>query len=207
MAVLKIRVGAFILYPESVPSDWQEIIHSWHLPVLVSPLHDSDVDDNGELKKPHYHVLFWFDGPTTMSSVLEMVSPLGITYVEKVRAKSVYERYLCHLDDPDKFQYPIAGIQSFGGAVPSFLIESEFHDGFTALTRLIEDEGILLYADLARLIAFEYPESSDVLNRYSSHFNNYCRSRFDAVRFSDKMVKKPDNLSYVNFRVHFENRA
>lgn len=201
MAV-KARLWAFLLYPESMPGNWKDILAGAHIPVLVSPLHDSDVDDNGEIKKPHYHVLTIFDGPIPEMQLLDVLGDLNVKHVEKVISRMSYERYLCHLDNPEKYQYPIAEIQCFGGAVPKFCIDADFRDGFIAVTRIIEQQGFTVYADLSRYIAFECPEFIHVLDRYSSHFNNVCRSRFDCLHYNGF---KTDNLSYVKYRAVFSD--
>lgn len=57
MKVVKGRNWAFLVYPESLPSNWEDIITETGLPMAFSPLHDKDVNPNGEEKKPHYHVI------------------------------------------------------------------------------------------------------------------------------------------------------
>ena len=50
------RSWAFVMYPDSMPDNWEEIISSTGLPMAISPLHDKDINPTGEIKKPHYHV-------------------------------------------------------------------------------------------------------------------------------------------------------
>ncbi|MCQ5072057.1 Rep family protein, partial [Adlercreutzia sp. DFI.6.23] len=38
--------------PRRVPTPWREIINGWLVDCLVSPLHDSDVNEDGTPKKP-----------------------------------------------------------------------------------------------------------------------------------------------------------
>lgn len=45
------RVWAFELYPDSAPENWREIISGWHVPVVVSPLHEFDLNPDGTTKK------------------------------------------------------------------------------------------------------------------------------------------------------------
>lgn len=51
------RNFATVVYPESAPEDWINKLEELHVAVLVSPLHDKDINPSGEPKKPHYHVL------------------------------------------------------------------------------------------------------------------------------------------------------
>ena len=56
------RSYAGVIYPESMPDDWDEYLTSLHIKILLSPLHDKDLNPDHELKKSHYHILAMFDG-------------------------------------------------------------------------------------------------------------------------------------------------
>lgn len=112
----KSRNFATVVYPESAPDDWLKILENTRVKSFVSPLHDSDVNPDGEIKKPHFHVLLVFDGPVTEeygSSVLKSFGGVGRETVNSVRG---YARYLCHLDDPSKAQYREQDVIAFNGA-------------------------------------------------------------------------------------------
>lgn len=51
---LKKRHWLYIVYPESAPSDWMEMLKQSGLQFAVSPLHDQDLDVAGNKKKPHW---------------------------------------------------------------------------------------------------------------------------------------------------------
>lgn len=119
----KTRAWTFLLYPESAPANWVQLLRETHLGAIVSPLHDKDVwqdttDEHieGELKKPHYHCMILFDGPARATQALQVLEPLGIKYVQPVASVRTLTRYFAHLDDADKAQYDVADIQSFNGA-------------------------------------------------------------------------------------------
>lgn len=80
-------------------------------------LHDSDTLDTGEVKKPHYHVVFTFPNPRYLSSVAD---DLGIpeNYVERCLKLNSALRYLIHADNPDKYQY---SLECVGGTLKSKL--------------------------------------------------------------------------------------
>lgn len=74
-------------------------------------LHDRDITDSGELKKPHYHIIISFDNARTLSAVqkeLDMIEPNLINAVKSLQA---YVRYLIHLDTPNKEPYEIDEIK------------------------------------------------------------------------------------------------
>lgn len=116
------KLWIFILYPESLPSDWLNILKGFCVPLCLSPLHDSDVyEDNteshsrGEKKKPHYHGIFCFDSKTTFSRVKEMLDLLNAPIPVVCKSLNASIRYLIHFDNPEKAQYSKDSIQVFYG--------------------------------------------------------------------------------------------
>lgn len=116
MSELRKRNYATILYEESVPNDFIEIITSWHVPALLSPYHDKDKNPHGENKKPHWHLMIMFDGLKTKEqaqNLFSLVNGVGCEVIESIRG---YARYLCHLDNPEKHEYSTEDIIQFAGA-------------------------------------------------------------------------------------------
>lgn len=112
----RVRNYATIVYQESAPDKWLDIIDELHIPIFVSPLHDKDINKDGEYKKPHWHVLLMFAGKKAESSVRTIVESFGGVGLEKIHDLKAYARYLCHLDDDDKAQYSPDDVKAFGGA-------------------------------------------------------------------------------------------
>lgn len=111
-----------IVYPdcENTPENWMEVLSDFHIPMFISPLHDSDVNPDGKLKKPHYHVIICFEGVKTpaqarevFASVAAVPPPDGRFAVQSLRGMA---RYLCHLDNPEKAQYSQADVRCLCGA-------------------------------------------------------------------------------------------
>lgn len=97
---------AFITYPESLPDNWLSILRDLHVMGAISPLHNSDVDDFGVLKKEHYHNVLKFPSKKSLQQVYSIVRKLGCNVPpEPVESFEGYLRYLIHADDPDKAQY------------------------------------------------------------------------------------------------------
>lgn len=71
MAKEKSRYFTFLLYPESIPSDWELKLETLGVPIAVSPLHDKDKSnvEGQKYKKPHYHVIYIAKNPVTADSV------------------------------------------------------------------------------------------------------------------------------------------
>lgn len=110
------RNFATIMYLDSAPENWQQIISDWMIPVFVSPYHDQDINPDGTQKEPHYHVMVMFDSVKTVSQAKELFSQINGRGVEVLNSTRSYARYLCHLDHMDKAQYKPEDVISFCGA-------------------------------------------------------------------------------------------
>lgn len=110
------RNFATVVYPDSAPDGWQEILSEQFIPAFISPLHDKDINPNGEPKKAHYHVILMFDSVKTIEQAKEVFNLIGGVGCEKVNSMRGYARYLCHLDNPDKAQYNQSDVRSMCGA-------------------------------------------------------------------------------------------
>lgn len=110
------RNFATVIYPESAPENWQDILAEQKVPAFISPLHDSDKNPFGEDKKPHYHVVVMYEGVKTMEQAEDLFNQIGGVGNEKVQSIRGYARYLCHLDNPEKYQYNQEDVRCLGGA-------------------------------------------------------------------------------------------
>ena len=145
----RFRNFATIVYPESVPKDWFDKLSEFKVPAYISPLHDKDVEitadsDTGEaktiLKKPHYHVLFFYEGKKSVDQVKDDFSQCfgqGYSGCEVIKSRRAQARYLCHLDNPDKYQYPISEVLSFGG-LDYFAEISTSSDRYMTIAEMID---------------------------------------------------------------------
>lgn len=116
--VAKTRGYACVIYTDSAPEDWKERLIETHIPALISPYHDKDVNADGSPKKPHYHVMIVFDGPRTPEQAERILTQIGAANGEVKALNSItgYARYLCHLDNPDKYQYNQDEVVALAGA-------------------------------------------------------------------------------------------
>ncbi|GAB7390846.1 hypothetical protein LGFR6_14690 [Lactococcus garvieae] len=66
---------AFLLYKESAPKDYLEVLKEFHIPFILSPWHDKDVNrETGEFKKAHKHGALFFDSLKSYSQVSELLT-------------------------------------------------------------------------------------------------------------------------------------
>lgn len=99
------RSWTFPLYPESAPENWREILDGYHVPWVESPLHDKDINPDGELKKAHWHIVLFFDGKKSFEQIKEITDALNAPIPQKTANAKGLVRYLIHMDNPEKYQY------------------------------------------------------------------------------------------------------
>lgn len=130
------RNFATVVYPESAPADWQDILARQCIPAFISPLHDKDVNPTGEPKKPHFHVVIMFEGKKSIPQVKDVFDAIGGVGVEVVKSLRGYARYLCHLDNPEKAQYEPSDVRciasdyigTIGLAIDKYVAIGEMQD-------------------------------------------------------------------------------
>lgn len=176
---MKSRYWSGILYPDSLPSNWKELIEEMQLPCAISPLHDKDIDiGTGKLKKPHYHILISFEGPRSQKQVEEIIKDtLNGAKPQRIISLRGYFRYLCHLDNPEKAQYNIEDIIQLCGFEID-LTTSEVNLIKSQICIDIEKEEITEYRDLVNL----YLEQGDlqrfeIVSTHTMFFDKYITSK------------------------------
>ena len=170
---VKKRSWAFVAYPESLPSDWKEQLQKTGLRCVISPLHDRDINPTGEPKKPHYHVLLCYDGPTTYSNVRAFTNgKLGQTIPQPVEQVRGYYRYLTHEDNPEKAQYSKADIQTLNGFnIRDFceMTKGEIEKCIREITQFVFDNAVMEYADLMQTLLCGGDSTAEWFEIASSH--------------------------------------
>lgn len=179
---VKKRNWAFVLYPESAPVDWLQQLQMTGLPCAISPLHDKDVNATGEPKKPHYHVMVFYQGPTSYNVVKRLTDGLNQPIPQVVEQVRGYYRYLTHMDNPEKAQYPASEIRTLNGFDIGDFVEmskSEVTKVLRALMDYIRENDLMEYADLMDMTMCEGipPEWFDVAASHTLFFTGYLKSR------------------------------
>lgn len=140
------RNWTFVVYPESAPENWRELIDELHVPWVESPLHDKDINPNGELKKAHWHVMLMFSSNKSYSQIREITMKLRSPNPQKVANAKGMIRYFAHLDNPEKHQYKKSDIIAHGGAeISSYLAVStvERYALINEMMEFIDSQGII----------------------------------------------------------------
>ena len=140
-----------VVYPESAPQNWRELLDDTHLEWVESPLHDKDINANGEGKKAHWHVLLMFGGVKTYEQVKEVTDILNGTIPERCHNAKALVRYMAHLDNPEKAQYSVSDIRAHGGVDLAELLRPSSSERYTLIGDMlsfVRDKHIVEFQDL-----------------------------------------------------------
>jgi hypothetical protein len=172
------RNWTIVMYPESAPDNWREIIDDMHIEWVESPLHDKDLNATGEPKKPHWHVLLMFGGVKSYEQVKELTDALNAPIPERCHNAKAMVRYMVHMDNPEKAQYSQSDIKAHGGVDLAELLRPSSSERYSIISDMIQyvkDNMIIEFQDLmdyARVNEFEtwFPllcdNSAYVVNQY-----------------------------------------
>lgn len=172
------RTWTCVLYPDSVPENWKDLIDDMHIEWIESPLHDSDKNATGEFKKPHWHILLVFGGVKAYEQVKELTDALNAPIPERCHNAKAMVRYMAHLDNPDKAQYNISDIKPHGGVDLSEMLRPSSSERYTIIsemityvkgTRITEFQDLMDYArqnEFDRWFPLLCDNSAYVVNQY-----------------------------------------
>lgn len=143
---------AFLLYQDSAPENYLDILEQLHIPFVLSPWHDKDVNkETGEFKKAHKHGAFFFDSLKSYSQVSELLTEKlnAPAHVEPVMSpKGMYD-YFTHAENPDKTLYNIEEIESgCGFELDQFLLEQDSNQYLETVIDAITDNDLTEFEDL-----------------------------------------------------------
>lgn len=184
------RSWAFVIYPESLPENWKQIITDTGLPMAISPLHDKDVNPTGEEKKSHYHVICYYENATTYNNVKQNVTDrLNGTIPIKLESMRGMYRYHLHLDNPEKYQYDDRDRMFFNGFDIDFaskLTRTEINKLIREIHTFINNNDIVEYIDLLDIL-----KDNDLVDMYDIAISNTLlfKSLLDSKRNKKRYEK------------------
>lgn len=186
------NIWAFIIYPDSWPADYKDIIASWHIPCCISPLHDADKNGDETEKKPHRHILINFGTGKKKSFdqlLINYCTALHGSFPIAIDSERGMIRYFVHIDNPEKAQYEIENIECFSGYDCSEFFKpsaSLANSIMNDIKKFVIDNEISEFRDL-QVYAMEYPDTwGYVLNMYN------CLSIYkliDSIRNSQRLKR------------------
>ena len=172
---------AFLLYQDSAPKNYLDILEELHIPFVLSPWHDRDINkETGEFKKSHKHGALYFDSLKSYSQVSELLTKNLNTpsHVEPVMSpKGMYD-YFTHAENPEKTLYDINEIQSgCGFELDKFLISNNNDEFLSMVIDIIEERNFTEFNNLVRYARTENPLLLDLIIDKTYFFAKYLDSR------------------------------
>ena len=183
---VKKRNWAFVLYPESAPENWRELLQQTGLQCVISPLHDKDLDPDGNPKKAHHHIILVYSGPTSFNVVKQLTESLNQPIPQALEQVRGYYRYLTHKDNPEKAQYSEDDIETINGFNIADLVEltkSEVNAYKRKLQELIIKLECYEYCDFMDfLLDSEMLTEYDIASNNTYFFEKYISSRRNKLK-------------------------
>lgn len=176
-----------IVYPESAPENWIDILNEMHIEFIVSPLHDKDKNATGELKKPHWHVLLMFGGVKSYEQVKEITDLINSPRPERCHNAKAMVRYMVHMDNPEKAQYKVSDLKAYGGVDLQELLRPSTSEKYNMIKEMIEYVRDHNIKELQDLIDYAISE------RYDDWFPLLCDSCIYVVNQYIKSVRHRAN--------------
>lgn len=127
-----------VVYPESAPKNWRDILDDEHIEWVESPLHDKDINGDGTKKKPHWHIALLFDGNKSYEQIKELTDKLSAPSPKFVQSVRALVRYFAHLDNPEKFQYLVSEIKGHGGVDLAELLKPTASSRYEMISDMVE---------------------------------------------------------------------
>lgn len=178
-SVIKKRNWTFLVYLDSAPENWRDLLIQRGLQFAVSPLHDKDINPDGSPKKSHYHVIVHYDGPTTYNNVKNLTDEFHCPIPFPIDSPIGMYRYFTHKDNPEKYQYDPKDIRLFNGFdIETCLSSSDILKNIKEIQFLINEKDIHEYSSLLDLlINFDSIDLYYTAVTKSILFNTYLTSR------------------------------
>lgn len=172
---------AFLLYQDSAPKNYLDILEELHIPFVLSPWHNKDINkETGEFKKAHKHGALYFDSLKSYSQVSELLTKNLNTpaHVEPVMSpKGMYD-YFTHAENPEKTLYDINEIETgCGFELDKFLINNNSDEFLSMVIDIIEERNFTEFNNLVRYARTENPLLLDLIIDKTYFFAKYLDSR------------------------------
>lgn len=181
------RSFALVIYPDSAPDNWRDILDNEHIMWAESPLHCFDVNETGEVKKPHWHIALSFDSVKTLDQVKKITEPLNGTIPIALNSLRGMIRYFAHLDNPEKYQYPTDLIIGHGGLDVADLLKLSASARYSMIKKMLD------YVAAEGITEFYQLMDYAMEHRYEDWFPLLCDNSAFIV---DKYIKSNRQREY-----------
>lgn len=196
----KARFFTFIVYPESAPDNWRDLLRDSLRQFLLSPLHTPDpVEDweTGAIKvlKEHHHGMMCAGNTITAKAAREILShwewivmpPSDHAFM--VGSYRNLSRYFVHLDQPDKQQFPgkpeeqLECLNNFPLDLSKELTKTERRQLKIQLWNIVRDNNVTEYYELLDALGDSQEwDMFELAFDSQSKIEGYIRSRRESFK-------------------------
>ena len=177
----KFKKCMFIAYPDSFNiEDIERLKWKFGIYDYTYILHNRDLDENGVLKKPHYHIIIRMHKEIRTRAIAKA---FGLLESQESNIMSLNEwnayRYLLHIDDKDKAQYnesEIVSTEDISGMRLSS--DKPVNDRLCNLQTIIKDIQEYSLRNVGELIRFYVYKNEIELISMIQKDNNLIRALF-----------------------------
>ena len=187
---------AFLFYKESAPDNYFEVLEDIHVPFILSPWHDKDVNKKtGEFKKAHKHGALYFDSLKSYYQVSELIKDRlnGPAHVEPVMSpKGMYD-YFTHAENPEKTLYKVEDIESgCGFELDKFLVQQNSDDFTTEVIDTIAENDFTEFEELVWYARDNNTALLGLIIERTYFFARYLDSRRHNPKRLEKITERLD---------------
>lgn len=154
--------------------------------------HDKDINENGELLEPHTHIYLEYSNPRKISTVANLLE-VEANFIEIVRNKKGYLRYLTHLDEKEKHIYEAEEVYTNSTQTYEITVRGNSMSDIEIAEMIIQGKGIELLgvvsaSKLRTIQSFIHFDNSNKMLDEIRNLNNKMTKIFDVVDNVEKLA-------------------
>lgn len=179
----------YVVYPDSAPSNWKEMLDRYGRPWVESPLHTP------EDEKPHWHIIVDSGKKTTYERACKLCAILGCPHPRYTQYLTRDVRYLAHLDNSKKQQFDLSTepIVAHNGFDLKKHLEGKRADRLVTMREIstfADDRGVLDFYELTEAILEVQDENMFAFVRKNAYMVNSFLANRRAHRHASQIGKK-----------------
>jgi len=183
-----------VVYPDSAPENWTQLLEDSLGMWLISPLHEPDPEEDQEsgaikTKKPHYHVMYFHGSPISCEYARNifaefpfLIMPPGDRYFSVGSVRNL-TRYFVHLDQPEKQQWAekpfelLTALNGFPLDLERELTRADKRELKKSILAYVQDNNVMEYSELIDALMHEGAwEMFDYATDHCTMFQHYLMS-------------------------------
>lgn len=183
---LRSNKWTFLLYQDSSPENYIDILEEMMIPYILSPWHDKDIDKKtNEIKKTHKHGALFFESLKSYSQVSALLTEKLNTpaHIEMVHSPTGMLNYFTHATNPEKTAYNTEDIEYGAGFdINKFLTDQNSDKAVADIIDIIEGNNFKEFRDLVEYLKINNNAYLNIVANKTYFFSKYLDSRrYDSI--------------------------